>query len=325
MSRLLSSACAVAFAANVFALSSPFALAASGDAVVPDIGSVRYTQQQNAPQTHDFSIGPTRFELTVAPGHSRTIEIELMSQEGEDANFRLYTEDFSGGETAGQTTKLYGALDGPFPAKTWVKSLIGTLALKHGQRAFIPVTITVPPDAEPGDHYAALVAQRDPSDAQKNAPGFQVIARVASLFLISVPGEVVEKGQVTNIKPTAPVYFSYPVQVTVTGQNDGTVHISPTGTIVIRNILGLVVDELPLRGWIILRHAVNTVTLDWQPRFALGRYTATTNLTVLGQTQTLSTSFWVIPALPVLIALFLIFFVSFVVQYFFSKFEIRKK
>ena len=37
------------------------------------------------------------------------------------------------------------------------------------------------------------------------------------------------------------------------------------------------------------------------------------------------TSFWVIPLLPVLVILFLIFLVSFIVQYFFSRFEIRRK
>ena len=176
-------------------------------------------------------------------------------------------------------------------------------------------------NSPPRDRDAALVVQRDQTEEEKKAPGFQIIARVASLMLITVPGTVVQKGSLTSLRASAPVYFSYPVQLVLEGKNEGTVHFSPSGTIRIRNILGLVVDELPVQGWIILRHAVNTVTFDWKPRFALGRYTAAAEVTVLGQTQTLTTSFWVIPALPVLLALLAIFLVSFLVQYFFSRFE----
>ena len=39
----------------------------------------------------------------------------------------------------------------------------------------------------------------------------------------------------------------------------------------------------------------------------------------------MTAAFWMFPALPLLLALFLIFLVSFLVQFFFSRFEITRK
>ena len=184
--------------------------------------------------------------------------------------------------------------------------------------------VQVTSDAEPGDHYAALLVQHDLANTASR--GVNIVSRVGALFLITVKGDIVQKAQLTDIRPTSPVFFTPIANLQLTAKNEGTVHAIPTGTIEIRNIFGFLVDEIPVENWIVLRESIKKRRLEWSPRFSLGRYTATTKLTMFDKPiEQLSTSFWMIPIIPVTVVVVAIFVVSFLVQYFFSGFEIRRK
>jgi hypothetical protein len=156
--------------------------------------------------------------------------------------------------------------------------------------------------------------------------GFDVISRVGALFMVTVRGELRRDGSLVSLKSDAPVYFTYPVSLALQAQNKGTVHFVPSGSIVIKNLLGVTVDEIQVKDWVVLRDSVRTITYPWHPRFALGMYTAEAQLEIFGEKAApVSARFWVFPALPLLLALFVIFTVSFLVQFFFSRFEIKKK
>jgi len=285
---------------------------------------VQVSQQSQVSIRGDFQLGPTRIQETMAPGDEKTVQLELTNREGKLATYQLSTEDFSSGLHEGEVTHLYGEEDGPYPARRWLTPTVSELSINHADRAFIPVKIKVPLDAEPGDHYAAVMVQRR---TETSGPGISVISRVGSLFIVTVSGEIVREGDLLSLSSVKKLFWDYPARLRLAADNKGTMHMAPYGSIKIRNILGLTVDEIPVKDFIVLRGSQRTVELTWEPRFALGRYTAETNLTVFdGQpTKTLVTSFWVIPLLPVLIALLAIFLVSFIVQYFFSRFEIKRK
>ena len=135
-----------------------------------------------------------------------------------------------------------------------------------------------------------------------------------------------KKTELLSIRSRQKLYWFFPAYLKLNARNEGTVFANPQGVIEIRNILGLVVDEIPVKDWFVLRNASRAITYKWQPRFALGRYTATAKLTAYGEDlPPMRAAFWVFPALPVLIAIFTIFLVSFLVQFFFSRFEIKSK
>lgn len=287
---------------------------------------IQVTPQSDIPVRNDFQLGPTRFEMEMAPGEERTIEVQVISRMGKNSNFSFETEDFGPGETESEQTHLYGKEMGPYSAKTWLSPQVSSISLEHGDRVYIPVTIRVPTDSDPGDHYAALLAKREPTAEDTTAGGLSVISRVGVLFLVTVKGEVVKKGSLLSIATPKSLYFNLSVPLSLRGKNEGTIRLYPAGTIAIKNLLGVTVDEVPVQDWILLRNSTRSVQLSWSPRFALGRYTATTDVLLSGDATTpLSVSFWVIPLLPVLGILVAIFLVSFLVQYFFAKFEIRKK
>jgi hypothetical protein len=282
--------------------------------------------QNDTPALGDFIVGPARVILSMKPGEERTVEIQLTNREGRLAAFDLSTEDFAADDSPEGTPVFYAdGEEGPFPASTWIVPQIKRIELAHAERAFIPVTVKVPRDADPGDHQAALMFIRD----TKSQPigGFNIVSRVASLFIISVQGDVVKDATVDSLWSRYYFNWFYPVFLEMTAHNKGTIHMMPKGTIDIRNMFGITVDQIPVENWVILRESSRARTFEWRPKFAMGYYKAVTNLTGFDEQPLtpIAATFWMIPLLPVLIVLFCIFVVSFVVQYFFSRFEIKRK
>jgi hypothetical protein len=288
--------------------------------------NIRINLQNDMPAVGDFTVGPARVILSIPPGETRTVELQITNREGKIAGFDLTTEDFAADpDREGTPTFFASDTEGPFPAREWITPEVPRLELNHAERAFVDVTVTVPADADPGDHQAALIVTRDVES--QPAGGFTIVSRVAALFIITVEGDVVQEGYVDRLEAHHYVNWFFPAFLRMSARNMGTVHMAPTGTIQIRNMFGITVDELPVTNWVILRDSSRVRDFEWHPLFALGYYRAVTNLKAFNgrQLEPISTSFWMIPLLPILLILFIIFIVSFFVQYFFSRFEIRKK
>lgn|GEM_PF-1160268 len=286
--------------------------------------SLRVNQQLNMPVTSDYFVSPTRFILNLAPGESQTVEIQVTNRSGTIQDFKLTTEDFSANPEDGSPIFYDPEYSAPYTARLWIKPEADRFEIAHGEVAFVRATVSVPANAEPGDHQTAIMTTR------VNPPGgggIGVTARMATLFIISVQGDVVQEGEVDSVSPERFLNWTTPVSLYVKVNNRGTVHMEPVGNVEIRNIFGVTVDEIPFSDWIVLRESSREKKLDWNPRFALGRYTARTDFTAFGGLQLASVqgAFWVVPLLPTLIAILAIFIVSFLVQYFFSRFEIRSK
>ena len=154
-----------------------------------------------------------------------------------------------------------------------------------------------------------------------------MISRVGALILLTVRGDTVTEGTLQQFSTSKRVYFALPAQFLIQYRNTGTVHIVPRGKIEIKNMFGITVDEIPLRDWYVLRSSTRRREIVWLPRFALGYYTAQLSISGVGGEPDIriGAPFWVIPALPVLLAIIAIFGASFLVQIFFSRFEIKKK
>lgn len=302
------------------------ALAQESASSSPAAEPVRVNMQNGMPVVGDFIIGPSRVLLSIPPGGERTVELQLTNRQGRRAAFDLTAEDFAADPDREGTPMFYErSLQGPYPAREWIEPEVDRLELEHGERAFIRVTIRVPESAEAGDHQAALIVTRDVKSQPSG--GFTIVSRVAALFIITVEGDVVQEGYVDKLDVEHFLNWFFPVTLRLAARNLGTTHMAPTGTVELRNVFGIVVDEIPVRDWVVLRGSSRTRAMPWHPKFALGYYRASTDLAIFDgrALEPVSTSFWVIPIVPVLILLTLIFLVSYLVQYFFSRFEIKKK
>lgn len=301
--------------------------AAFAQNAVPDRpATLRVNLQDGTPPIGDFIIGPARVFLTIPAGEERTVEIEVTNREGRLAAFDLETEDFDSDPDRDGTPMFFDkSIQGSYPARAWITPEVSRMELLHAERAYVRVTVKVPEDADAGDHQAALIVTRDVES--QPAGGFTIISRVAALFVITVPGDIVQEGDVDSLHAQPYFNWSLPVTLGLTARSRGTVHMAPLGTIDIRNVFGVTVDQIPVQDWYILRDSSRQRSFQWRPVFALGYYRAMTDLTAFGDRPLdfVSTGFWVVPLLPVLLLLLAIFIVSFLVQSFSSRFEVRRK
>lgn len=281
--------------------------------------------QEGMPVWGDFFVSPTRFVYAMNPGEERTVEMQITNRSGVIQDFKVTAEDFTANPDDGSPVFYDPELSTPYAARLWLTPETDRFQLLHGEVAFLRVKISVPANADAGDHQAAIMTMRvNPVNIQG---GIGVSARMATLFIITVRGDVKQDANIASFWADRGIFWSMPAGLNLSVRNAGTVHVAPLGVIRIRNIFGVVVDEIPFEDWIVLRESTRVRHLPWHPRFALGRYTATPELVAFdGEVmQTPRAAFWVIPIIPTLIALLLIFLVSFLVQSFFQRYEIRRK
>ena len=252
------------------------------------------------PARQDFVVGPGKEEVKLNPGESKTVNILVSNRTGKDQVFSIEVEDFSGSTDPKIPVVLLGADRGPYSLKDYLHFENPTFKLPNGTRAIVPVTVTIPADAEAGGYYGSVLfsvtRQRDPnSDA-----GAPVVSRVGSLFFVTVNGPVKTEGQLETFDTIGSkrIFIStgkIPVQLLFA--NTGAIHLTPYGTITVNNILGEQVEQVIVDPWFVMPGSKRVREFDLTNQVRLGRYTLTAEINrgYNDQVDTQSVTIWVLP------------------------------
>jgi len=235
-------------------------------------------QLTGVPVRNDFSIGPTKFSFDLNPGEETVAELQITSRIEKETDFEVGVEDFTSQEDPEKYTKFLGEEKSQFSSKEWFEPVVWKFTLKHGERIFLPIKISVPSDAEIGGHYSVVFVKTAPrEDGGKTA--ITLSSRVGSLFLFNIGnGAVKTAGELISFKTSKKIYGSLPVTFELNFKNEGDAHLTPFGKIIISNLFGKTVDQLTVLDWVVLRDSERTQRTEWPPEFAFGRYTATVQI-----------------------------------------------
>lgn len=269
--------------------------------------------------TGQFVISPTKVELEMKPGESASRDIMVANRTGSTVTIEFSMEDFEGSTDPSQATVFLGEEDSSWGARKWLEPEISSIVLKQGETVTFRTKVNVPSNAEPGGHYAALFAFSTYETEDAAGTAINITSRVGTLFLIRVAGTVVEQGNLS--KPEVSRFSEYgPIDIGLVFNNEGNVHLKPSGRVIITNILGQAVAEIPVPEWVVLPESSRRNVVKWDSHYLFGRYTARAEIAYGpdGTPIIASTTFWVIPWKIVLaIALgigLLIAFVSWLVR-----------
>ena len=105
----------------------------------------------------DFVVGPGKIDIELKPGESKVVEMMVTNRTGERRTFNLTTEDTAGSTDVNRPIVLLGSERGPYSLRDYLHVPDTHFELEHNERARIPVTITIPPDAEPGGLYGTML------------------------------------------------------------------------------------------------------------------------------------------------------------------------
>lgn len=207
-----------------------------------------------------LTISPPRVELRGNPGEVVKQEVVLTN---DTKNTQIFYTSFANFEAQGET----GApafVESRDDLDTWIQTE-STVALKAGESRIVPISITIPNNAEPGGHFAAIFWGTTPPSTQ--GATLSIGAKVGMLILLSVNGEVREAGGLVSFSTVGKKFWykTLPVSFEYRFRNDGGDRVKPTGTIRIRNTVFLPTKKLNANesNGNVLPGSTRKFTTDW--------------------------------------------------------------
>ena len=279
----------------------------------------------------DFVVGPGRSEITVSPGETIIQEITVTNRISANRTFTLEVEDITGSNDGSKSVALTGGEKGPYSIRDYVSFPEKTFSLELGERARIPVKITIPADAEPGGFYGSVLVSTDrtPEATDQAVSRSPIIARIGSLLFVRVRGDAEIGGQTTEVGVVGHKWWfeKGPIPLAITYENTGAVHVNPYGEVSIKNMFGEEVGFIELEPWFVLPKSLRSREFDWDREFLLGRYTVTAKINrgYDDIVDEVSTSFWVLPWKIVAGSFLVLFILIFALRAFFRTFQFTRK
>lgn len=282
----------------------------------------------------DFVVGPGKVDVTIPPGKTQMTYITVTNRTGERRRFDLTVEDTKGSSDPKAGIVLLGDDRGPYSLKDYIKIPAMSFELGQNERARVPVTISIPNDAEPGGLYGSVLVntvaiEAVPGETGVTAPQSAIVARIGTLFFITVPGESKHEGALLRFGtvPEKKFYQHGPLTFGVFTENRGSIHLSPYGEIRIYNMLDEEVGAVELEPWFVLPMSERLREVTWNREFLFGRYVAKLSIN-RGYDNIVDEGvyvFWVLPWKIVLAVFSGLFVVIFLIRAFFRTFEFKRK
>lgn len=255
-----------------------------------------------------ISISPTIFEASANPGQLINSDgIRVINPNSYELEVFVDVVNFEAqGESGqGKFIPVEASEDGGNTIAEWITIKNKSIVIPAEKTIQIPFSISVPEDAPPGGHFAAILigTKSLPNDnGQMKVETSQV---VTSLVFLRVAGDVVESGSIREFRSTQLISESPKVTFELRFENKGNVHIQPQGDIKIYNMWGQERGVIPVNRQMmfgnVLPMSVRKYSFTWSGQWSvadMGRYTA---IATLGygkdsrQFVTSQTNFWVIP------------------------------
>lgn len=187
-----------------------------------------------------LTVSPARIEITGDPGATLQGEIELFNEQEGGRTFYTSFENFEPSGDSG-APHFIGAKDG---LATWITSESKVL-LESGKRSVVPYSITIPENAEPGGHFAAIFFGSQEPGAQGGGQ-VSVGGKIGVLVLLRVSGDVEEGGGLLEFitKENQRFFSALPITFTYRINNTGGDRVVPLGEIKVKNTLQLTSAKL---------------------------------------------------------------------------------
>ncbi len=223
-----------------------------------------------------IALTPLTFELTAERGRSVTERIRILNPSYENStDVRMVVEDMFPEGEEGRVLLQGGGEDMDVLAiSRWVTFEPEEFTLSPREEKSVQFTINVPRDADTGGHYMGIIAGTSPREVE--GTGVSIINRIASLILLTVPGEMKEDVFIESFSTSKKYYEKGPIVFESRFKNEGTVHLVPDAEIVVTNIIGQEVATVPVEKRNVLPNAIRRIDSDWGvDKLWGGFYTAT--------------------------------------------------
>lgn len=262
-----------------------------------------------------FMISPVLVELNADPGKTYTINIKLKNITANTLVSKSQVNNFGAkGENGDPEIYLDDNEKISYALKGWVVK-IPDYTFATQETKTIPVSIAVPPNAEPGGHYGVIRFTGVPPELADDQSRVALSASIGTLVLVRVSGEIKESAKIEEFYAAqygkkSGFFEQGPLGLTERVKNNGNVHVKPVGTVEVKDMFGRTTASLKVNddNKNILPSTIRRFDQELNKKWLFGRYTANLALTYGSTNQKLTSQivFWVIPWKLILAILLLI-------------------
>jgi hypothetical protein len=208
------------------------------------------------------------FDLTLAPGETRRLEVQIANDGGAALAARTYAADVYTIINGGFGGRLRGTLQTGMT--TWVDYATEVVELPAGvaiRRAF---TVTVPANATPGEYITCLVLENDTPIVNSGAVTLNQIVRQAVAVVVTVPGARTP-GLAIGLATHKVVAGTSVVSIAVA--NTGNVRLKPLVGFTLLDPAGGKISQATIQMDTFYAHTDTFVEMPLASLLAPGRYT----------------------------------------------------
>ena len=182
-----------------------------------------------------ITLRPVKFVLDLQPGALYTDSVIVTNNGETPLTLQPSFEDFV--PTGGANISFVKNAGNGSSLADWISMTEPSVTLQPKEERRLLFTITVPPNAAPGGHYAVIFFNASDGAVASGSAGVGILPRVGSLLMVAVPGDVAKGGRIVSF--TGPKYVERgPLGFDVVFENTGSVHYQPEGTVRVTNIFG---------------------------------------------------------------------------------------
>ncbi len=275
-----------------------------------------------AQESVTLSISPTIFDMAAEPGQVWQSTLRVINVNPFDLTVYVDVVNFAP-KGEGGDGRFIPIIDENRTGATlaeWISISREAIVVPREQTKEIPFTVSVPSDASPGGHFAAILVGTKPLENEAGPARLQTAQMVTSLFFARVAGDVIESGSIREFTTERTILDTPEVDFLLRFENKGNVHLQPQGDIRIYNMWNEERGVIPINQYTdfgnVLPNSVRKFTFTWKGEWSVsdvGRYSVVATLGYGSEDRkfvTAKTYFWVIPIkllLGVLIVLGLFF------------------
>lgn len=145
-----------------------------------------------------LKVSPVRTDLTIKPGESQTVTVNVQNVTSADATFKALINDFvAGGSENGQPNLILDATKyAPSHSLKRYVADVPDVAVPAGETKAVKVVIAIPNDAAGGGYFGAV--RFVPAGSSSTDKNVTLSASVGSIILVKVPGDIKEDLQVAS-------------------------------------------------------------------------------------------------------------------------------
>jgi len=246
-------------------------------------------------------VSPPLVEKSVSPGESVSDVIKVTNPTTSVLSVSVSVKDFvAKGETGDRTFINSADNTSPYVLGKWI-SFDDKFTLGANESKDVEYSVNVPKDAEPGGHYAVILFSPTTNDSSTNdSSGAIIMPSVGPTLLITVNGDIKYNAKIKEFSTEKNFYLESKNKINFKTrfENNGSVHVVPTGNIVIKNTLGKTVSTLDVNKEKshVLSDSIRAFSSSWEKSYGFGLYKATLTLNYGdGKTMSGDVSFWIIP------------------------------